>query len=106
MPYIHGMASPLKKNRNKTTQRALRPRNFHLPLPADTYDELRSASEEMSQPATQLVRSILQNWLKLRKKAQTKNKIAEYTREIESNDVSIDSDFEALGVEHWIKTTS
>jgi hypothetical protein len=48
----------------------------------------------------------VKNWLKLRKKAQTKNKIAEYTREIESNDVSIDSDFEALGVEHWIKTTS
>jgi hypothetical protein len=48
-------------------------KNFHVPLPEELYDELRSAAREADQPATrfaqQLMRVGLAEWRRLHRRA-------------------------------------
>jgi predicted transcriptional regulator len=39
-------------------------RNFHLPLPEETYDRLRRAAERSKEPATALAREAIECWLR------------------------------------------
>ena len=43
-------------------------KNFHLPLPEGTYDELRAEAERVHLPATTVAREAISSWLRARKK--------------------------------------
>ena len=48
---------------------ASRAYNFHLPLPQELHEMLRAESEASGEPATNLAREALADWLKRRKKS-------------------------------------
>ncbi|MBW2284581.1 MAG: hypothetical protein JRF65_08280 [Deltaproteobacteria bacterium] len=69
-------------------------RNFHVPLPHDLYDQLRSEAERSNTPATVLVRRAITFWLQQRKKAALHHAIAEYAAEYAGTEDDLDADLE------------
>jgi len=73
-------------------------RNFHLPLPEDLYDELRSAAREAAQPATrfaqQLMRAGLEDWRRARRRLE----VAVYARQIAGSTEDLDPELEHAGI--------
>ena len=53
-------------------------KNFHLPLPEETYAELKAEAQRNRIPATSMARHAIQSWLAVRQKAQRRNAIAAY----------------------------
>jgi S-adenosylmethionine synthetase len=60
-------------------------RNFHLPLPEQTYTHLRAEAERAKLPATALAREAIDWWLRQQLR-------------------HLDPDLEAAGIEHLVKT--
>ncbi len=73
-------------------------KNFHVPLPEELYDELRSAARMADQPATrfaqQLMRVGLAEWRRLHRRQQ----IAAYAREVAGSRDDLDPDLERAGI--------
>jgi hypothetical protein len=84
MPYSYGMRS----------------QNFHLPLPAEIYMELRKAAEELHAPATQIVRSVLESWLRERKKKALHQQITLYAEAVAGTEFDLIEDLESASTEH------
>ena len=76
--------------------------NFHLPLPSETYAELRQAAEDLGRPATQVARAILESWLKDRKKRSLHKDISSYAQANAGSSSDLDLDFEAASIEHLL----
>jgi hypothetical protein len=73
-------------------------KNFHLPLPAELYDELRSTAREVGQPATrfaqELMRVGLDEWRRVRRRQQ----IAMYARQVAGTAEDLDPELERAGI--------
>ena len=79
-------------------------RNFHLPLPEQTYTCLRAEAERAQVPATALAREAIDWWLRQQLRKARHDQIAAYAAEMAGTDLDIDPELEAAGVEHLLKT--
>jgi hypothetical protein len=56
-------------------------RNFHVPLPEETYARLRREAERCGQPATTVARAAIQVWLRQRRKLARHQAVAAFAAE-------------------------
>ena len=74
-------------------------RNFHIPLPEETYVKLRAESDRAKVPATSLARQAIDAWLKAQAKAARHETIAAYAAEFGGTEFDLDPELEAASVE-------
>jgi predicted transcriptional regulator len=79
-------------------------KNFHVPLPDETYDHLRTAAERSKVPATVLAREAIDFWVRQELRKARHNAIAAYAAETAGTSLDLDTDLETAGVEHLTKT--
>ena len=79
-------------------------KNFHLPLPEQTYTHLRAEAERAQVPATALAREAIDCWLRQQLRKTRHDRIAAYAAEMAGTDLDLDPDLEAAGIEHLGKT--
>ena len=79
-------------------------KNFHLPLPDDTYEYLRAAAERSKVPATAIARKPIDFWLGQQLRKARHDAIAAYVAETAGTDLDLDAKLEAAGTEHLITT--
>lgn len=79
-------------------------KNFHLPLPEQTYTRLRAEAERTQVPATTLAREAVDEWLRHQSRKARHDAIAAYATEMAGTVLDLDSDLESAGIEHLVKT--
>ena len=79
-------------------------RNFHLPLPERTYDELRDAARRSGLPATAAAREAISLWLRARKKMERHNSIAAYAATVAGTEADLDPRLEAAAIEQLMRS--
>jgi len=79
-------------------------KNFHLPLPEQTYLHLRAEAERAQVPATALAREAIDWWLRQQLRKARHDQIAAYAAEMAGTEIDLDPDWEAAGIEHLVKT--
>jgi hypothetical protein len=79
-------------------------KNFHVPLPDQTYTRLRAEAERTQLPATILAREAIDSWLRDQARKSTHDAIAAYAAEMAGTDLDLDRDLESAGIEHLVKT--
>jgi hypothetical protein len=78
-------------------------KNFHLPLPDQTYAHLKAAAERMQVPATTLAREALDSWLRQQVRQARSDAIAAYAAKMAGTSFDLDPDLESAGIEHLLK---
>jgi len=73
--------------------------NFHLPLSPELHEMLRAESKASGEPATNLAREALADWLRRRKKERRHAEIAAFAREYGGTEFDLDRDLEEAGIE-------
>lgn len=79
-------------------------KNFHLPLPEETYTHLRAEAERMHVPATTLAREAVDWWLRQQFRKARQDAIAAYAAEMAGTRLDLDADLESAAIEHLVKT--
>jgi len=79
-------------------------RNFHLPLPDQIYDDLKSEAGRSRMPATSMARHAIQAWLAARKKIARKVAIAAYAAEMAGTEFDLDRALERATLELLVET--
>ncbi len=79
-------------------------KNFHLPLPDETYERLRAAAKRSEMPATAIAREAIDFWLRQQLRKARHDAIAAYAAEVAGTDFDLDEKLEAAGMEHLIAT--
>ena len=79
-------------------------KNFHVPLPEQTYDHLRAEAERAQVPATILAREAIDSWLREQWRKTRHGAIAAYAAEMAGTDFDIDLDLESAAIEHLVRT--
>ena len=79
-------------------------KNFHLPLPEQTYLQLRAQAELAEVPATALAREAIELWLRNQVRKARHDAIAAYAKEMAGTNLDLDPDMESAGIEHLLKT--
>jgi hypothetical protein len=79
-------------------------KNFHLPLPEETYTQLRAEAERIQVPATLLAREAIDLWLRHQLRAARHAAISTYAAEMAGSSFDLDTDLESAGIEHLLKT--
>jgi hypothetical protein len=79
-------------------------RNFHLPLPEQTYAQLRAEAERTQVPATILAREAIDLWLRHQLRVARHAAISKFAAEMAGSGFDLDADLEAAGIEHLLKT--
>ena len=79
-------------------------KNFHLPLPAQIYNQLRAESERAQVPATTLAREAIDLWLRQKMRQARCEAIATYAAEMAGTRLDLDPDLEAAAIVHLVKT--
>ncbi|MGO9231852.1 MAG: hypothetical protein ACLQKA_21880 [Bryobacteraceae bacterium] len=79
-------------------------KNFHLPLPEQTYTGLRAEAERTGVPATTLAREAVDWWLRQQVRKARHDAIAVYATEMAGTHLDLDADLESAGIEHLVKT--
>jgi predicted transcriptional regulator len=75
-------------------------KNFHLPLPDETYEHLRTAAERSRVPATAIAREAIDFWLRQELRKARHDAIAAYAAEMAGTALDFDANLEATGIEH------
>jgi hypothetical protein len=78
-------------------------KNFHLPLPEQTYAQLRAEAERVQVPATALAREAIDAWLRQQMRKARHEQIAAYASGIAGTSLDLDTELEAAGIEHLVK---
>lgn len=81
-------------------------KNFHLPLPEETYHLLKAEAQRARTPATILARYAIDAWLQQQLRRVRHESIANYAAEMAGTNFDLDPVLEAAGVEHLVRTTS
>ena len=81
-------------------------KNFHLPLPDQTYALLRTEAERSNIPATALAREAIEQWLREQARKARHDAIASYAAEVAGSDLDMDPALESAGVEHLLSSSS
>jgi hypothetical protein len=79
-------------------------KNFHLPLPEQTYTRLRAEAERTKVPATTLAREAVDWWLRQQSRKARQEAIAAYAMEMAGTHLDLDPDLESAGIEHLVRT--
>ncbi len=79
-------------------------KNFHVPLPDETYDHLRTVAERSKVPATALAREAIDFWLRQQLRKARHDAIADYAANMAGTSHDLDAGLEAAGIEHLVKT--
>ena len=79
-------------------------KNFHLPLPEQTYALLRAESERAQMPATALAREAIESWLRQQMRKARHDRIAAYAAETAGTDLDLDPELEAAGIAYLVNT--
>ena len=79
-------------------------KNFHLPLPEETYEHLRAAAARSNVPATALAREAIDFWLRQQLRKARYDAIAAYAARAAGTACDLDTDLELAGIEHLAKT--
>jgi hypothetical protein len=79
-------------------------KNFHLPLPKQTYTSLRAEAERTGVPATTLAREAVEWWLRQQFRKTRHDAIAAYATEMAGTPLDLDADLESAGIEHLVNT--
>lgn len=78
--------------------------NLHVPLPDDTYQELKDESDRVHQPATTLAREAIRYWLEERRRSRLALEIQEYAEATAGSSADLDADLERAAVDHLLKS--
>jgi predicted transcriptional regulator len=78
-------------------------KNFHLPLPDQVYDELKTEAQRSQIPATSMARQAIQTWLVARRKAARKQAIAAYAAANAGTELDLDRILENATVEFLLE---
>lgn len=78
-------------------------KNFHLPLPDETYSHLRAEAERMQVPATTLAREAVDSWLRQQFRRARREATAAYAAEMAGTHLDLDSDLESAAIQHLVK---
>ena len=78
-------------------------KNFHLPLPEQTYARLRAEAERTQVPATTLAREAVDEWLRQQSRKARQEAIAAYATAMAGTGLDLDADLESAGIEHLVK---
>jgi predicted transcriptional regulator len=79
-------------------------RNFHIPLPDETYARLRVEAERVKVPATALAREAIDFWLREQARKARHDAIAAFAAEAAGTSLDLDEDLEAAGIDHLMRT--
>ena len=79
-------------------------RNFHLPLPEGTYNDLRAEAERAQLSATAVAREAISSWLRARKRAARRQAVMEYATRMAGTRFDLDPILEAAAVEELRRT--
>ena len=77
-------------------------KNFHLPLPEQTYIRLRAEAERTQVPATTLAREAVDGWLRQQSRKARLAAIAAYATEMAGTHLALYADLESAGIEHMV----
>ena len=78
-------------------------KNFHLPMPEQTYRQLREQAERAGTPATTLARQAIDWWLRQQLRKARHDAIAAYAAEAAGTSVDLDPELESAGIEQLMK---
>jgi hypothetical protein len=78
-------------------------KNFHLPLPEQTYTNLKAEAKRMQVPATTVAREAVDHWLRQQFRKARQDAIAAYARQMAGTHLDLDSDLEAAAIAHLRK---
>jgi hypothetical protein len=78
-------------------------KNFHLPLPEQTWSGLRAEADRAQVPATALAREAIDWWLRELAKKARHDRIAAWAAEMAGTDLDLDPALEAAGIEHLVR---
>jgi hypothetical protein len=78
-------------------------KNFHLPLPEQTYINLRAEAERMQVPATTLAREAVDYWLRRQFRKARQDAIVAYATQMAGTQFDLDSDLETAAIAHLRK---
>jgi predicted transcriptional regulator len=76
------------------------PRNFHVPLPEDLYDRLRKEAERSMEPATEIARHAIEDYLEKRRRDALYSAIRDYAKRHAGTMVDLDDELEAASSEY------
>ena len=79
-------------------------KNFHVPLPDETYDGLRLAAARSNVPATALAREAIDFWLRQEMRRARYDAIAAFAAAAAGTSVDLDEDLEAASIDHLVRT--
>lgn len=79
-------------------------KNFHLPLPDQTYAGLRAEAARTGVPATTLARNAVDSWLRQQYRKARHEAITAYAAEMGGTHLDLDTDLESAGIEHLVNT--
>ena len=77
-------------------------RNFHLPLPEQTYARLRAEAERTQVPATTLAREAVDWWLRQQSRKARHDAITAYATAMAGTHLDLDADLESAGIERLV----
>jgi hypothetical protein len=80
-------------------------KNFHVPLPEETYDHLRIAAARSKVPATALAREAIDFWLRHQMRKARHDAIAAFAVDAVGSSLDLDDELEAASVEHLVRTS-
>lgn len=69
-------------------------KNFHVPLPSETYEELRAEASALDVPATTIVREAVEGWLEERRMQRLRDEIATYAEQAAGTSADLDPELE------------
>jgi hypothetical protein len=79
-------------------------KNFHLPLPEETYMSLRAEAERTGVPATTLAREAVDWWLRQQRRKARHEAIVAYATEMAGTQLDLDAAVESAAIEHILNT--
>ncbi len=80
-------------------------KNFHLPLPEQTYMGLRAEAERTGVPATTLAREAVDWWLRQQRRKARHDAIAAYATEMAGTPLDLDAGLESAAIEHILNAS-
>jgi hypothetical protein len=93
MPVFHGIMEARSEDM----------KNFHLPLPEQTYAHLQAEAARARMPATAVAREAIDCWLRQQLRKARHGQIAVYAAEMAGTDLDLDPYLEATGIVHMLK---
>lgn len=73
--------------------------NFHVPLPADLYQDLKEASERLERPATMIAREAVAAWLEDHRRQVLADEMAAYAAAVAGTDADLDEALEQAAIQ-------